>query len=144
MQYELEAGKKTGYTLLTSIPEMDLQHHMPRYETYSALNDPTVYKRVEHQNQIVLQNNGPQVSVLPNKTQIQDLPTFEYGSSREYKLPETLKKGKFLNEGAQPTMDRSEIQFRQDPNKQQIRKYVNNSKFDRFHHSFKHNLIYKV
>jgi hypothetical protein len=134
IQYEVDAGKKTGYTLLTSIPDMDLEHHMPRYETYSALNDPTVYKRVEHQNEISLNHNVPQVSVLRNATQIQDLPTFDYGSSRDYKLPETLKKGQFLNDGAKPTLDRSEIQFRQDPNKEQIRKYVNNSQFDRFHH----------
>ena len=133
-QYELDAGKNTGYTHLTSIPDMELEHHMPRYETYTALNDPTVYKRVEHQNQITLSHNMPQINTVRNVTKIEELPTFEYGSSRDFKLPETLKKGQFLNEGANPTLDRSEIQFRQDPNKQQIRKYVNDSQFNRFHH----------
>jgi hypothetical protein len=133
-QYELGAGKNTGYTHLTSIPDMELEHHMPRYETYTALNDPTVYKRVEHQNQITLTHNMPQINTVRNVTKIEDLPTFDYGSSRDYKLPETLKKGQFLNEGANPTLDRSEIQFRQDPHKQQIRKYVNDSQFNRFHH----------
>ena len=133
-QYELDAGKNTGYTHLTSIPDMELEHHMPRYETYTALNDPTVYKRVEHQNQITLSHNMPQINTVRNVTKIEELPTFEYGSSRNFKLPETLKKGQFLNEGANPTLDRSEIQFRQDPNKQQIRKYVNDSQFNRFHH----------
>ena len=133
-QYELDAGKHTGYTHLTSIPDMELEHHMPRYQTYTALNDPTVYKRVEHQNQITLTHNMPQINTVRNVTKIEELPTFEYGSSRDYKLPETLKKGQFLNEGANPTLDRSEIQFRQDPHKQQIRKYVNDSQFNRFHH----------
>ena len=133
-QYELDAGKNTGYTHLTSIPDMELEHHMPRYETYTALNDPTVYKRVEHQNQITLSHNMPQINTVRNVTKIEELPTFEYGSSRNFKLPETLKKGQFLNEGANPTLDRSEIQLRQDPNKQQIRKYVNDSQFNRFHH----------
>ena len=59
---------------------------------------------------------------------------FEYASSRDYKLPETLQKGSFSNAGAAPTLDRSEIQFRQDPNKERIKKYLNDTQFDRFNH----------
>lgn len=134
MQYETESGKNTGYTLLTEMPDMELDHHMPRYTMASALNDPTVHRRVEHQNTIQLRENVPRVSTVRNVAKIEDMSNFEYASSREYKLPETLQKGSFLNEGAAPTLDRSEIQFRQDPNKERIKKYLNDTQFDRFNH----------
>ena len=134
MQYEMESGKNTGYTLLTEMPDMELEHHMPRYNMTSAVNDPTIYKRVDHQNTIQLHENIPRVSTVRNVAKIEDMNNFDYASSREYKLPETLQKGSFSNAGAAPTLDRSEIQFRQDPNKERIKKYLNDTQFDRFNH----------
>lgn len=134
MQYTTESGKQTGYTLLTDIPEMDLEYHMPRYNMTSAVNDPTVYKRVEHQNTIQLRENVPRVTMIRNVAKIEEMNNFDYASSREFKLPQTLQKGSFFNEGANPTMDRSEIQFRKDPNKEKINKYLNEMQFDRFNH----------
>ena len=134
MQYETESGKNTGYTLLTEMPDMELEHHMPRYTMASAVNDPTVYRRVEHQNIIQLQENIPRISTVRNVAKIEDMNNFDYASSREYKLPQTLQKGSFSNSGATPTLDRSEIQFRRDPNKEKIKKYLNEAQFDRFNH----------
>jgi len=134
MQYQTESGKNTGYTLLTEMPDMELEHHMPRYTMASAVNDPTVHRRVEHQNTIQLRENIPRVSTVRNVAKIEDMNNFDYASSREYKLPETLQKGSFLNAGAAPTMDRSQIQFRQDPNKERIKKYLNDTQFGRFNH----------
>jgi hypothetical protein len=134
MQYQTESGKNTGYTLLTEMPDMELERHMPRYTMASAVNDPTVHRRVEHQNTIQLRENIPRVSTVRNVAKIEDMNNFDYASSREYKLPETLQKGSFLNAGAAPTMDRSQIQFRQDPNKERIKKYLNDTQFGRFNH----------
>ena len=133
-QYNTNAGKKTGYTLLTEIPNMELEHHMPRYNMTASLNDPTFYKHVMHENEINLHQNLPSVNTVRNVTRVEELNNFDYGSSRDYKLPPTLQKGQFLNAGVQPTLDRSEIQFRQDPNKEKIRKYLNDAQFSRFNH----------
>ena len=131
LQYEQESGKQTGYTLLTDIPEMNLEYHMPQFPVDSSLNDPTVYKRVEHQNKIELYDNLPKVSTIRNVTKIEDMNNFEYGSSRQFNLPETMKKGEFLNSSSKPTLNRFEIQFRSDPNKEKIRKYLNDNQFTR-------------
>ena len=113
---------------------MELDHHMPRYSMIASLNDPTVYKNVMHENELKLNGNLPKVDMTRNVTKLEDLNNFEYSSSREFKLPPNLQKGQFLNEGIKPTLDRSEIQFRQDPNKQKIRQYMNNAQFSRFNH----------
>jgi hypothetical protein len=131
LQYEQDSGKQTGYTLLTDIPEMNLQYHMPQFNVDSSLNDPTVYKRVEHQNEIKLYDNLPKVTTVRNVTKIEDMNNFEYGSSRQFNLPETIKKGEFLNSSSKPTLDRFEIQFRTDPNKEKIRKYLNDTIYSR-------------
>jgi len=131
LQYEKDSGKQTGYTLLTDIPEMNLQYHMPQFNVDSSLNDPTVYKRVEHQNEIKLYDNLPKVTTVRNVTKIEDMNNFEYGSSRQFNLPETMKKGEFLNSSSKPTLDRFEIQFRTDPNKEKIKKYLNENQFTR-------------
>lgn len=131
LQYEQESGKQTGYTLLTDIPEMNLEYHMPQFSVDSSLNDPTVYKRVEHHNKIELHDNLPKVSTVRNVTKIEDMNNFEYGSSRQFNLPETMKKGEFLNSSSKPTLNRFEIQFRSDPNKEKIRKYLNDNQFTR-------------
>ena len=131
LQYKQDSGKQTGYTLLTDIPEMNLQYHMPQFNVDSSLNDPTVYKRVEHQNEIKLYDNLPKVTTVRNVTKIEDMNNFEYGSSRQFNLPETMKKGEFLNSSSKPTLDRFEIQFRTDPNKDKIRKYLNDTIYSR-------------
>ena len=131
LQYEKDSGKQTGYTLLTDIPEMNLEYHMPQFRVDSSLNDPTVYKRVEHQNEIKLYDNLPKVTTVRNVTKIEDMNNFEYGSSRQFNLPETMKKGEFLNSSSKPTLDRFEIQFRTDPNKEKIKKYLNENQFTR-------------
>jgi len=131
-QYELESGVNTGYTLLTEIPDFQLEHHMPRYTTTAVLNDPTIYKRVEHQNTIELRNNLPQINSLRSVTKIEDMDNFNYSSSREYKLPEVTKKGEFVNAGIIPKIDRSEIPVRVDSHKEKIRKYMNDTQFSRF------------
>ena len=131
-QYELESGVNTGYTLLTEIPDFQLQHHMPKYTTTAVLNDPTVYKRVEHKNSIELRHNLPQTNSLRNVTKIEDMDNFNYASSRDYKLPELTKKGEFTNSGIIPKIDRSEIPVRIDSHKEKIRKYMNDTQFSRF------------
>ena len=131
-QYELESGVNTGYTLLTEIPEFQLQHHMPKYTTTAVLNDPTVYKRVEHTNLIELRNNLPQINSLRGITKIEEMDNFNYASSRDYKLPEVTKKGEFINSGIIPKIDRSEIPVRVDSHKEKIRKYMNDTQFSRF------------
>lgn len=134
LQFQTESGKQTGYTLLTDVPEMNLDYHMPQFAVDSSLNDPTVYKRVEHQNVIQLHENLPKINTVRNVLKIEDMNNFEYGTSRKITLPETLKKGEFRNAGAEPTLDRSEIQFRSDPHKDKIRKYLNENQFTRFQH----------
>jgi hypothetical protein len=113
---------------------MNLDYHMPQFAVDSSLNDPTVYKRVEHQNVIQLHENLPKINTVRNVLKIEDMNNFEYGTSRKVTLPETLKKGEFRNAGAEPTLDRSEIQFRSDPHKNKIRKYLNENQFTRFQH----------
>jgi len=135
LQYDLESGKKTGYTLLTSVPNIDLESHHLAHDVKASLNDPTVYKNVQHKNTIQLNDNLPRVNTANrNVTRIEDMDNFGYSSSRDYKLPETIRKGEFLNNGVKPTIDRSDIQFRSDPHKETIRKYVNNAQFSRFQH----------
>lgn len=133
-QYSLDAGKQTGYTVMTEIPDIELERHMPAYSTATAKNDPTMYKRVQHQNTIDLKNNLPTVNTLRNITRLEDTNTFDYASSRQVKLPETLRKGEFNNAGIQPTLDRSEIPVRVDSHKETIRKYMNDSQFSRFNY----------
>ena len=133
LQFQTKSGKNTGYTLLTDIPEMELEHHMPRYNVTASMNDPTVHKYVRHENELQMSENLPKVNTVRNVTRLEDLDTFEY-ATREYKLPPMLQKGQFLNEGVNPTLDRSEIQFRSDPNKERIRKYMNDNQFSRFDH----------
>ena len=134
MQYQLDAGKQTGYTLLTSIPDIHLESHIEAHDVKANYNDPRVYKRVQHENKITLQENTPKINTVRNVTRIEDMNNFDYGSSRNYKLPEKINKGEFTNVGVKPTTDRSEIQFRSDPHKENIRKYVNNVQFSRFQH----------
>ena len=133
-QYSLDAGKQTGYTVMTEIPDIELERHMPAYSTATAKNDPTMYKRVQHQNTIDLKNNLPTVNTVRNITRLEDTNTFDYASSRQVKLPETLRKGEFNNAGIQPTLDRSEIPVRVDSHKETIRKYMNDSQFSRFNY----------
>jgi len=133
IQFNTDSGKNTGYTLLTDIPDMELEHHMPRYNMTASMNDPTVHKYVRHENELQMRESQ-KINTVRNVTRVEDLNNFEYPTSREYKLPETLQKGQFLNEGAKPTLDRSEIQFRQDPNKDKIRKYINDTQFSRFNY----------
>ena len=134
LQYELESGKQSGYTVLTEIPDMELERHMPSYSANSSMNDPTVYKRVEHQNKIELQHNLPQTNTLRDTTRIEDMDNYGFDRTREYKLPPSLNKGQFMNDGVRPTQDRAEIQFRVDPHKERIRKYMNETQFSRFDH----------
>jgi hypothetical protein len=134
LQYDKNSGKNTGYTLLTDIPDMELEKNIPYYSTTSSFSDPTVYKRVDHENDIELKNNLPQINMIRDVKRIEDMNNFDYGTSREYKLPETLQKGKFMNEGTIPTQNRAEIQIRTDSQKEKIRKYINNSQFSRFNY----------
>lgn len=71
---------------------MNLDYHMPQFAVDSSLNDPTVYKRVEHQNVIQLHENLPKINTVRNVLKIEDMNNFEYGTSRKITLPETLKK----------------------------------------------------
>ena len=132
MQYDTTSGKNTGYTLLTNVPELQLENNMPLLNVDASKNDPTVFRRVSHQNKIELMDNLPKVNGIRNITRIEDMDNFGYASSREYKLDEMLKKGQFLNEGVVPTFDRAVVNVRTDSHKDQIRKFVNQTQFNRF------------
>jgi hypothetical protein len=132
MQYDTTSGKNTGYTLLTNVPELQLENNMPLLNVDASKNDPTVFRRVSHQNKIELMDNLPKVNGIRNVTRIEDMDNFGYASSREYKLEDMLKKGQFLNEGVVPTFDRAVVNVRTDSHKDQIRKFVNQTQFNRF------------
>ena len=134
LQYNKDSGVYTGYTLLTENPDIELEENLHAYDVNSSVNDPTVYKRVEHQNSIHLYDNLPKTNSLRNVTKIEEMDNFSYGSSREYKLPEKIVKGEFENRGNIPTTDRSVIQFRMDSNKEKIRNYMNDTQFSRFNY----------
>ena len=130
-QFSLTSGKKTGYTLQTVIPEMEMERHTPYHTAQSAKNDARVFKRIDHENKIVLERNLPQRSATTTITKLEQLDNFSYGSSRDVKLRDTLQKGEFLNAGAKPTMERHVQPVRMDTQKEQIRKYLNSTQFSR-------------
>jgi len=130
-QFTTTSGKKTGYTLQTVIPDMDMARHTPYHTAQSAKNDPRVFKRIEHENELVLERTLPQRSAKTMITKLESLDNFSYGSSRDVKLPDTLQKGQFLNAGTKPTMERSVQPVRMDTQKEQIRKYLNETQFSR-------------
>jgi hypothetical protein len=107
---------------------------MPSYSADTSKHDPTFYRRVQHENKIELEHNLPQTNSLRNVTRIEDMDNYGFDRTRHYKLPQTLNKGQFMNEGIKPTQDRAEIQFRSDPHKERIRKYLNETQFSRFDH----------
>jgi len=134
LQFNKDSGLYTGYTLPTENPNMILEQNLQAYDVNSSPNDSTFYKRVEHQNDIKLYHNMPKTNSMRNVTRIEDMDNFNYGSSRDYKLPEKITKGEFENKGNIPTTNRADIQFRMDSNKQKIRNYLNDTQFSRFNY----------
>ena len=133
LQYGSESGQNTGYTLPVINPDIETERNMPYYDMQTALSDPTVYKRVEHENEIKLNRVMPEQSARTIVARIEDLENYEYASSRDFKLLPKITKGEFLNEGIKPTIQRNtDKQLRVDSNKDNIRKYMNENQFGRY------------
>ena len=132
IQYSKEAGIKPSHTFLNEIAKPVLEMRNPQFEVVSQKTDSTVYKRIDHDNELKYNRNTPLTNYSTNVTKIDDFNNI-YLSSRDYKLEDTLLKGGFENGGYQPsTNDRADLIRYKKSDKDRIRSLVNDQQFNRY------------
>jgi hypothetical protein len=132
IQYSKEAGIKPSHTFLNEIAKPILEMRNPQFEVISQKTDSTVYKRIDHENELKYNRNTPLTNYATNVTKIDDFNNI-YLSSRNYKLEDSLVKGGFENTGYQPsTNDRADLIRYKTSDKDKIRNLVNNQQFNRY------------
>ena len=113
-------------------PHLEMRN--PQFGVDSQKSDSTVYKRVEHENEIKYDRNRPMPSVTANITKIEDFNSINL-SSRNYRLEPTLRKGSFVNDGIKPTINRPDLvsaRASRESDKDKIRSKFNEQQFSRF------------
>jgi len=123
IQYETKAGISPGYTFLNEIATPVLEMRNPQFEVTAQLSDPTVYKRVRHENELVYERNTPLTNAKTNITKIEDFNSINL-SSRDMKLYPTLQKGGFNNNGVKPTTQRPDLIHHKESDKDRLRQSV--------------------
>jgi len=136
VQFEKNAGFKPNRTFLNEIAQHNphLEMRNPQFGVDSQKSDSTVYKRVEHENEIKYDRNRPMPSVTANITKIEDFNSINL-SSRNYRLEPTLRKGSFVNDGIKPTINRPDLvsaRASRESDKDKIRSKFNEQQFSRF------------
>ena len=132
IQYTKEAGIKPSHTFLNEIATPVLEMRNPQFEVISQKTDSTVYKRIDHDNELKYNRNTPLTNYSTNVTKIDDFNNI-YLSSQNYKLEDTLVKGGFENTGYQPsTNDRADLIRYKTSDKDKIRNLVNDQQFNRY------------
>jgi hypothetical protein len=133
-QFEKNAGYNPGYTIIGEMADIVQERNFPVYNINSAVSDPRINKTMLHENELVYERNLPvQKNVSSNIRKIENFNSINL-SSRNYKLPPTINKGSFENQGVKPLSQRSEGVFTQSlengktnvkENKAKIRSEVN-------------------
>jgi hypothetical protein len=134
MQYERSSGIKPNHTFLNDIAQHNplLEMRNPQFEVTSQKSDSTVYKRIDHENELKYNRNRPMPSVKANITKIEDFNSISL-SSRDVRLNPTLQKGGFNNNGSKPTSERAQLIPRsRESDKDKIRNQINQQQFNRF------------
>lgn len=131
IQYKKDSGIAPGYTFLNEIAQPVLEMRNPQFEVQSQVSDSRIYKRIDHENSIDLERNTPLTNFSTNITKIEDFNSMNL-SSREYKLDPILKKGSFNNVGSKPTLDREDLIYVKESDKDKLRRRVNNNQFNRY------------
>ena len=133
IQFEKNAGIKPNRTFLNEIAQHNphLEMRNPQFGVDSQKSDSTVYKRIEHQNELKYDRNRPMPSVVANITKLEDFNSINL-SSRNVRLQPSLQKGGFVNDGIKPTTSRPELISYRESDKDRIRNKFNEQQFDRF------------
>lgn len=131
IQYKKESGITPGHTFLNEIAQPVLEMRNPQFEVNSQISDSRVYKRIDHDNSIDLERNTPLTHFSTNITKIEDFNSMNL-SSREYKLDPLLKKGSFNNVGHKPTVDREDLIYVRENDKDKLRRRINDNQFNRY------------
>lgn len=135
IQYERNAGVKPNRTFLNEIAQHNPQLEMrnPTFGVVAQKSDSTVYKRIDHQNELKYERNRPMPSVSANITKLEDFNSINL-SSRTVRLAPSLQKGSFINDGVRPTTQRQNMAVSRETEKDRIRNKFNAQQFDRFNH----------
>jgi hypothetical protein len=132
IQYSKQAGIKPSHTFLNDIATPILEMRNPQFEVISQKSDSTIYKRIDHDNDLKYNRNTPLTNYTTNVTKIDDFNNI-YLSSRDYKLEDSLIKGGFENSGYQPNInDRADLIHYRKSDKDKIRSLVNDQQFNRY------------
>jgi hypothetical protein len=130
IQYKKDSGVNPGYTFLNDIAQPVLEMRNPQFEVQSQKSDQTVYRRVDHDNELYFERNTPLTNFRTNITKIEDFNTI---SSRDYhRLDPLLNKGSFLNQGIKPTIEREDLIHVRESDKDKLRRRINDSQFNRY------------
>jgi hypothetical protein len=131
IQYKKESGITPGYTFLNEVAQPILEMRNPQFEVNSQISDSRIYKRIDHDNSIDLERNTPLTNFATNITKLEDFNSMNL-SSREYKLDPLLKKGAFNNIGHKPTVDREDLIYVRENDKDKLRRRINDNQFNRY------------
>lgn len=103
LQYEVPSAShlKPGVTFIGEMGEPIQERNLPEYQVYSASSNPRINKRLDYENDIQLERTLPQTSALTNRPYVERL---QEPSIPEFKLPPTLKKDSFYNQGVMPNI----------------------------------------
>jgi hypothetical protein len=113
LQYETPSAShlKPGVTFIGEMGNITQERNLPEYEMYSSMSDSRINKNIEHINTLNFERNTPITSASTGRTKIDKLDTEHI--TRDYKLPESLKKQSFKNEGFMPRFsDREDVRIK--------------------------------
>jgi hypothetical protein len=133
MQYEQNAGINPGYTFLGEMAQPEQERNFPVYQVESSRSDSRINRRVDHQNELHLERNLPQTSARAVVTKTENFNSMNI-SSRDYRLPATMKQGSFENAGIRPTFNRENPNLGKSGSseKEKLRDYFNQQQFGRW------------
>ena len=130
IQYSTNAGIKPNHTFLNEIAAPILEMRNPQFQVNSQLSDSRVNRRVEHTNELQFERNTPLTNFKTNVTKLEDFESMNL-SSRNFRLDPTLQKGGFNNAGVQPTIERVDLIYHRENDKDRLRNAVNSQQFNR-------------
>ena len=130
IQYSTNSGIKPNHTFLNEIAAPVLEMRNPQFQVNSQVSDSRIHRRVEHTNELQFERNTPLTNFKTNVTKLEDFESMNL-SSRNFRLEPTLQKGGFNNPGVQPTIDRVDLIYHRENDKDRLRNAVNSQQFNR-------------